>query len=219
MSYPAALEICKTDLYTDIAVLLQRYPAKVVARVARIRDMHQWMTENPEKKDSEFVSHVCEGYNVSKVTAYEDLKILKALLPNLSRASVSFHRWRYNEMILDSFAMAKEQGDIKMMEKSATSYAKFNRVDAPEEDEESFAGVPVQPFVATTDPSVLGIEPIPNIQEKISAMLAKYSAEICDIEDVDYETVDMNLDEIFGGGTAHDDEPADTPPATDRLLI
>ena len=55
----------------------------------------------------------------------------------------------------------------------------------------------VQPFTATADPSVLGIKPIPNIQEKIQKMIAKYRAETIDIEDVEYEEADLEEDVLF----------------------
>ncbi|GFI38631.1 hypothetical protein EEL52_01680 [Muribaculaceae bacterium Isolate-113 (HZI)] len=51
--------------------------------------------------------------------------------------------------------------------------------------------------MATDDPRVLGIEPIPNIAEKISAMIEKYRAETIDIEDVEFEEVDLELDTLF----------------------
>lgn len=51
--------------------------------------------------------------------------------------------------------------------------------------------------MATDDPRVLGIEPIPNIAEKISAMIEKYRAETIDIEDVEFEEVDLELDTHF----------------------
>ena len=51
--------------------------------------------------------------------------------------------------------------------------------------------------MATDDPRVLGIEPIPNIAEKISAMIEKYRAETIDIEDVEFEEVDLELDTRF----------------------
>ena len=50
--------------------------------------------------------------------------------------------------------------------------------------------------MATDDPRVLGIEPIPNIAEKISAMIEKYRAETIDIEDVEFEEVDLELDTL-----------------------
>lgn len=55
----------------------------------------------------------------------------------------------------------------------------------------------VQPFTATDDPRVHGIKPIPNINEKISAMIQKYRAETIDIEDVDLEEVDLEFDVLF----------------------
>ena len=54
----------------------------------------------------------------------------------------------------------------------------------------------VQPFTATDDPSVLGIRPIPNIDQKIKALLDKYRAESIDIDDIEYEDPDI-LDPSF----------------------
>ncbi len=55
----------------------------------------------------------------------------------------------------------------------------------------------VQPFTATDDPSVLGIKPIPNIQDKIKKMLEKYRAETMDIDDVTFEDADLEEGELF----------------------
>ena len=41
------------------------------------------------------------------------------------------------------------------------------------------------------------IKPIPNIQEKIQKMLAKYRAETIDIEDVEYEEADLEEETLF----------------------
>ena len=49
----------------------------------------------------------------------------------------------------------------------------------------------------TTPLFVLGIKPIPNIQEKIQKMIAKYRAETIDIEDVEYEEADLEEDVLF----------------------
>ena len=57
----------------------------------------------------------------------------------------------------------------------------------------------VQPFTAIAAPSVLGIKPIPNIQEKIQKMIAKYCAETLDIEDVEYEETDLEEDVLLNG--------------------
>lgn len=44
-----------------------------------------------------------------KSQAYTDLAIIKALVPMLSSAARDFHRWRYNEMILETYQMAKKR--------------------------------------------------------------------------------------------------------------
>ena len=41
------------------------------------------------------------------------------------------------------------------------------------------------------------IKPIPNIQEKIQKMLAKYRAETIGIEDVEYEEADLEEETLF----------------------
>ena len=51
--------------------------------------------------------------------------------------------------------------------------------------------------MATDNPRVLGIEPIPNIQSKIDAMIEKYRRETIDIEDVEFEEYDLEFDTLF----------------------
>ena len=83
------------------------------------------------------------------------------------------------------------------MEKAASSYAKFNRVDLEDEHKLPYEEIVIQPFVATDDPSVLGIKPLPNLQQKIDDMLKKYTAETADIEDVECEEVDLEEEELW----------------------
>ena len=63
----------------------------------------------------------------------------------------------------------------------------------------------MQPFTATEDPRVLGIEPIPNLQQRIDAMINKYRKESADIDDVEFEEVDLEFDEIFASGEKQPD--------------
>lgn len=136
-------------------------------------------------------------YGISRVTAYADLAVVKTLLPTISTSSRDYHRWRYNEMIVETYQMAKKRKDTKTMERAASSYAKYNRIDVEDETAVPYDVIVVQPFTATSDPSVLGIKPIPNIQDKIQAMLKKYRAESMDIEDVEFEEADLELDTLF----------------------
>lgn len=197
MPTPNTLEICRTDLFTREVELQERYPQVIVDKVLRIREMYNWFISNPDGTDREFVAELIQRHGISKVTAYADLAIVKTLLPTLATASRDFHRWRFNEMILATYKMAEKRKDTKTMERAASSYAKHNRIDVEDEQAMPYEMIVPQPFTATDDPRVLGIEPIPNIQDKISAMIQKYRAETIDIEDVTFEEVDLELETLF----------------------
>ena len=197
MAFPNALELCRSDLFTKEVELRQAYPQLLVDKVLRVRDMYNWCIANPDAKDRQFVEQELSRYDVSKVVAYSDLAIVKTLLPTLATASRDFHRWRYNEMILETYQMAKKRKDTKTMEKAASSYAKYNRIDLEDEQAVPYEMIVVQPFTATSDPTVLGIKPIPNINDKIKAMLNKYRAETIDIEDITYEEADLEEESLF----------------------
>lgn len=197
MGTPSAIEVCRADLFTKASELQQRYPQVIVDKVLRVREMYNWFIANPDGTDREFVAEVCQRHDISRVTAYSDLAIVKTLLPTLGSASRDFHRWRTNEMLIATYKMAEKRKDSKTMERAATAYGKLNRVDLEDEQAMPFDLIVPQPFTATDDPRVLGIEPIPNIAEKISAMIEKYRRETIDIEDVEFEEYDLELDSLF----------------------
>ena len=191
MGFPAVQDIVQVDLFTSEEVLREKYPDVSVERVLRLRAMYNWFISNPESKDKEFVDECLSRYGVSKTLAYDDLRIIKSVLPHITQASRDYHRWKYNEMILETYRMAKKRKDTKTMERAATSYAKFNNVNVEDEQSVPYDLIVVQPFTATQDPSVLGIKPIPNIEKKISDLIAKYRAESMDIDDIEYEEPDI----------------------------
>ena len=197
MGTPSAIEVCRADLFTRESELLERYPQVLVDKVLRVREMYNWFISNPDGSDREFVAEVMQRHDISKVTAYSDLAIVKALLPMMSTASRDFHRWRTNEMLIATYKMAEKRKDSKTMERAATAYGKLNRIDLEDEQAMPYDKIVPQPFTATDDPRVLGIEPIPNINEKISQMIEKYRCETIDIEDVEFEEYDLELDTLF----------------------
>lgn len=197
MSYPNAIEVCRAELFTKEVELRERYPGQMVEKVLRVREMYNWFIANPDGTDREFVAEVCQLHGIHRTTAYSDLAVVKSLLPMLGSASRDFHRWRYGEMILSTYKMAEKRKDTKTMERAATSYAKMFRVDVEDEQAMPYDMIVPQHFTATDDPRVLGIEPIPNINEKIAAMIQKYRAETIDIEDIEFEEVDLELDTLF----------------------
>ena len=191
------LEVCRVDLFTAREELEQRYPLVIVAAVLRIREEYNWFLSNPDAKDRQFVEAAVSRHGISKMQAYNDLAVVKALLPHLAQASRDFHRYRFNEMILETYQMAKKRKDTKTMEKASSSYAKYNRVDLEDEQAVPYDLIVVQPFTATGDPTVLGIKPIPHINQRIAAVIQKYTAENIDIQDVEFEEADLEENTLF----------------------
>ena len=197
MPLPNIIDIARTDLYTNREELEQKYAVTQVEHLIRLRDMVTWSIANPDMKDRQFVDEITQRYGISTVTAYADLKIIKAILPNLAEATRDYHRWRYNEMILETYQMAKKRKDTKTMEKAATSYAKYNRIDVEDEQSVPYHMIVVQPFFPTTDPRVVGINPVPNIDERIRKLTKELADSHPDTLNIEYEEADMPLEQIF----------------------
>ena len=197
MSQPNIVDIAKADLYSPREELLERYAVGQVEHLIRLRDMVSWSLANPDAKDRQFVEEIRQRYHISHVKAYADLKIVKVLLPNLSETSREFHRWKFNEMIMETYQMAKKRKDTRTMEKAAASYAKFNRIDIEDEQAVPYHMIVVQPFFPTTDPRVVGINPVPNIEERIRKLTKELSVTNPDTLNIEYEEADLNFEEIF----------------------
>ena len=195
MPFPSVHEIVQSNFFTPEEQLRKDFPAVAVERVLRLRALYNWIISNPDCKDKEFVDEAICRYAISKTLAYDDLKIIKSVLPHITQASRDYHRWKYNEMILETYQMAKKRKDTKTMERAATSYAKFNNVNVEDEQSVPYDMIVVQPFTATSDPSVLGIKPIPNIDKVVSDMIAKYRADSIDIDDIEWEEPDIMFDD------------------------
>lgn len=191
------LEICRKDMFTAEAELLQKYNTEQAERVIRLRDLYNWFLSNPDSKDRQFIETALSRYSLSRSQAYSDLQVVKSLLPILAAASRDFHRYRFNEMILETYQMSKARKDTKTMEKAASSYAKFNRVDLEDEQAIPYDKIVVQPFTATDDPRVLGIEPKANIKQRIQSLLLEMKRDCDDIEDVTFEEADLEEEELF----------------------
>lgn len=198
MPPPKIIEVARNDLFTPQSDLEQRYDVKTVNALMRIRDEYQWTLANPDQPDRAFVDTMVARHGMSERAVYADLAVIKQLLPALQSSSREWHRWKANQMLLETYQQAKRRHDTKTMERAAASYAKFNRVDLEDEQLIPYEDIVVQPFTATSDPSVLGIKPIENIDEKVKILTEKYRKETIDIEDVDFEEADLQEDELFG---------------------
>lgn len=195
MPIPDSLAVIKADLFTDKDVLVNKYGQIAADKVLRIRELYMWLMSNPHLKMRQMVEHDMDVFGISQSQAYSDMRIVNEVMPALNSASKSFHRWKASEMLLDTFQMAKVRKDTKTMERAATSYYKLHGADQDDETKIPYEDIVPPAFVPSYDPTPLGIEPIPNLREKIAELKKKYDT--TDMNDVGPEIIDCEFEELF----------------------
>lgn len=197
MPLPSILESCKSDLLTPDEELLAKYPAAMAERIMRIREMYNHWLSNPTMKDRDLVAEIRRRFGISQSSAYSDLTVIRQIVPLLSQKSRDYHRALANEMLMETYRTAKENGDTRSMSAAAAHYAKYNRVDAEDEMSMPYDDIVPQNFSATLDPSVLGIKPIPGIYDYIDRLNKDLARDYADIDDVEFEEVDLEENFLF----------------------
>lgn len=193
---PAIAETAKDYLFADANEMEAAGLPEVTRRhLIRLRDIYNYWLQFPLTKDRDMVLRIGKEYGLQPTQAYADLRIVKALLGDLQKATKEYHRYRFIEMVNAAYEMARINRDAKSMVAAADKYAKYTQLDKEDLVDRGFDKIMIQPFKPTDDPSVAGFKPVPNIRERIQKKIASYWNE--EIQEVEYETVDFNEDEIF----------------------
>lgn len=196
MAKPQTLELCRIHLFDDVDKLQENnISPQGIDRIVRLRAAFNLWNKYPLKKEAEIRDFIMKQSGVERTSAYEDIQILKILLGDFQETSKEFHRFRFNHMIDKAFEMAERKQDARGMATAAGHYAKYNKIDQEDVLKIPYEDIVPQPFEPTSDPTVIGIKPIPNIREKIAGMKKKYMSDIA--EDITYEEADFNEEEYF----------------------
>lgn len=196
MPLPAISDVAMRHLFTSTDEMTKvGIPVATQQHIIRLRDMYNHWLAFPKKKDREIVAELKHRYKLQNTQAYDDLRIIKNLLGNLQEASKQYHRYRFLEMITESYDMARTLKDTRSMVAAADKYAKYMQLDKEDEHDARYDLIPIQPFEPTDDPTVIGIKPVADIREKIRRKKEQYWNE--NIEDVAPELIEYNEDDIF----------------------
>lgn len=197
MPLPSIIECCRSDLMSPANDLADKYPAPMVERIVRIRDIYNIWIQDPTMRDRELRDIIMDRYGVAQSTAYSDIKVLHEIAPLFSKKSRDFHRMRFAEMSLETYSMARDKGDTRSMAAITATYGKMTKVDQDDDPENIYDRVPVQPFCASTDPGPLGLKPIPDIYNYIDRLTKDLLPDHPDIQDVEFEEADLEEDLTF----------------------
>ena len=184
-------------MFTPREELEQRLSPERVEHMIRLREMYNWFLNDPSGRDRKFVDFFTAKYHLSQSKVYADLALVKQLLPALAPASREFHRQRVSEMLLETYNMAKARKDVKAMAIAAKELGKVNRVDLDDEKDMPYELIVIQPFTPSSDPTLIGLKPIKDIDKVRARLLRQVSMDNPDIEDVDYEEADLEESYYF----------------------
>ena len=201
------------DIYSDNLMLpveelkAKRVEEQVITRILRLRDIYNYMLRNPLKKDREYIDYIQAQYKdedgkpLSKRKAYEDIEILHAVIGNLQQCSKEWHRWRFNNMIMEGYAIALRHEDAAAIAKLAAQYGKYNQLDKNDERDTGLLVVPHIMFVF--DVTVQGYQPIPNVYQVIDKLTAELSGRYERIaEDADAVEIANEPEKLPANGNA-----------------
>lgn len=175
-----------TDVYADNLMLpVEELKAKkiddaVIERIIRLRDIYNYILRNPLKRERQYVEYIVHNSenlgNGKKITlrmAYDDLEVIHAIIGNLQNCTKEWHRWRFNNMIMEGYKLAVDKQDPAAIARLASAYGKYNKLDKDDEKDARYTDIPHIRF--TFDVSTLGFKPIPNVNEFIDKLIKQYS--------------------------------------------
>lgn len=191
------IELAQREMFTPAEELLQRYDAARVDHLLRLRDMYNWMLSNPSERDRKFIDTFTGKYGIGQSQAYSDLALIKQLIPALAPASRDFYRKQVSEMLLETYNMAKARKDTKAMAMAAKELGKVNRVDLEDEKALPYDDIVIQPFTPSSDPTIIGLKVIPNLEEVKARLRKQMAIDNPDIEDIEFEPADLEEESLF----------------------
>ncbi len=199
MPKPQTLEICKKYLFENPEKELSK---QMHERLLRIRSGYIHWAEFPMKSESDIRYLLMREHDVKKTQAYQDIEIIKALLGNIKSAGKDWHRYKFNAGFEEAWTVATTKQDPKAMAMLLREYGKNNQLHIPDSQSIPWEDIIPQLIEPTEDPTVVGLQRIPNVREMAKKLLDKYTSEIAEnvtsvtVDDIDHE--DIEEDESAG---------------------
>ena len=182
-------------MLTEDEMRAKNIATPVINRIIRLRDIYNYMLRNPLKKDRDYIDYIQANYTdeigkaLSKRKAYEDIEILHSIIGNLQMCSKEWHRWRFNNMIMEGYAIALRKEDAAAIAKLSGMYGKYNRLDKDDDLDKGYGEIPHIQF--TFNVADMGFKSIPNVRKVIEELVARYShSKLQDIAE-DAEVVEL----------------------------
>ena len=161
MSKQSTLELCRKHLYDDVNNMTG-VNISVRDRIVRIRAGFTYWNDFTRKKEKEVAQHIMSMYGVETSTANDEGRRIKDLLGNVNKASKDWHIYKTNCWLDEAVEMARVKNNEDAIIKAAAVSGKINKLDKEDPSEFPWDDIKPQTWTITSDPSVIGVHPIPS---------------------------------------------------------
>lgn len=206
MARASKTDLCQLHLFESVTDLrASNLTENDITAILRIREAYTYWRDFPAKREKEIRDHIMASHGVDKSCAYDDIKVIKFLLGNFEQASKDWHRWRFIQRNENTYQKAEKLNQAMAMARADADYAKYMKLDKEDDDNIDWDTIRVQPFTPTSDPTVIGLKPVKNLNEKIKQLKEKYFSEI-EAVDVDFSEESFDPEDIFKTDKEREDE-------------
>jgi len=150
----------------------------------------KWITD-PSLSDTNIITLLMNEHGRSRVQAWRDVAIIKAVLGDIKNADKEWQRYTVICMLKEAYDLAKTKKDPKAMAMAADKLGKYTKLDKDDLDNIPWDEIIPPSFEPSADPRLLGIsdghknaEEILELKRKLRAKYIKKSS-IVDAEIID----------------------------------
>ena len=196
MPLPSILDAARQHLFADVDKMqVAGVPPATIQHLIRLRDVYSFWLQYPSKRDRDIIAELRSRYGLSDSSAREDLKLIKVLLGDLNKPTKDYMRYRVTMMLQRAYEKADAANDSRNMVAAADKLAKVHRLHDEDERADVLDSLVPTRLIFTDDPTVIGLNRMPDFRKKIPQIKEKYWVE--STQDVEFEEIDADLDELF----------------------
>ncbi len=161
-----------------------KLPPADAVRLDRLKQIFTRWHENPLITDIQMRDYIMSNFGVGRSQAYDDMNLVVKLFGSAPKAEKEFMRMKANRLLQSATAaaLAGDDKQAKALTKIAEVIVKNNQLDQPDGEDYQWEEIVPKDESFSVDPTVIGIEKVPDIEEKSRRLLQQYTKEIDNID-------------------------------------
>lgn len=177
---PDKLDKIERYLMSDIADVNEHLSPKEIEILQRYKVGYVYWLNRPSKSPTDIarylqrMSKAANDKELSRAQAYQDVKHIQILLGNIKSATKDWKRYQLEQMALETYNMAKKEGDFMAMASAADKFGKYNQLDKEDVVQIPWEQMNIPQFDVSSDVTLVGVERHSDYKERSKKLKEKY---------------------------------------------